>query len=340
MTKMKKRDDGRYLKTVKDARTGKRLYFYGSSEREVQQKILQYTQKVETGRPFEEVAEEWYNENMPTLAIQSQKSYKPCYQSALEEFSGESIKQIKPKDINSYLRKLGKMGYSEKSVTQRRLVLNLIFKHAVISGDLEINPCASAMTPKGLPKNQRHAASEEDEQKVKDNADVWMLPFIALMTGMRRGEILALQWRDIDFKGNTIDVTKSVCYDNDKPIVKCPKTAKGIRLVPLLNPLKEKLLAIPDKNPDDFIISDDGKKPLTNRRYQTLSRNFRRVTGTKCTAHNLRHSFATVAIENNINPKVVQEILGHKQLSTTMDIYTDLRKKSITSAAEALNKII
>lgn len=341
MAKLKKREDGRYVKTVKDPRTGKRLFFYGSSEKEITRKILEYTKAAEIGRPFEKVAEDWYNDTIPGLAIQSAKSYKPCYKSALDEFSGVSIKEITPRDINVYLKKLASKGYSSKSVAQRRLVLNLIFNYAVtMTGDIEINPCASAIMPKDLPKSQRHAATESEEQIIKNSADVWIFPYIALMTGMRKGEILALQWKDIDFNANLISVTKSVCHDGDRPIIKEPKTEESIRYVPLLLPLKEKLLVLQNKKPEYYIVSDTGESPLTNRRFCTLSKKFKESTGTTCTAHQLRHSFATVAIENDISPKVVQEILGHKQLSTTMDIYTDIRKKSIIAAAEKLNKMV
>lgn len=184
------------------------------------------------------------------------------------------------------------------------------------------------------------SASESDEQIIKKSADIWIFPYIALMTGMRKGEILALQWKDIDFENNIISVTKSVCHNGDRPIIKAPKTEESTRYVPLLLPLREKLLGYHNKHPESFIVSDDGTSPLSNRRFITLSKKFKEATGTTCTAHELRHSFATVAIENDIPPKVVQEILGHKQLSTTMDIYADLRKKSIIAAADKLNKMV
>lgn len=340
MAGLKKRADGRYLKMVTDPRTKKRLCFYGSSEKEITRKILQFNQALEKGRLFEDVAVEWYDEAIPALELQSVKSYRPCYKAALEEFTGMYIKEIKPKEINSYLRKLALKGYSAKSVSQRRLVLNLIFRHAIIAGDIDINPCSAVITPKDLPKQARHSASESDEQIIKKSADIWIFPYIALMTGMRKGEILALQWKDIDFENNIISVTKSVCHNGDRPIIKTPKTEESTRYVPLLLPLREKLLGYHNKHPESFIVSDDGTSPLSNRRFITLSKKFKEATGTTCTAHELRHSFATVAIENDIPPKVVQEILGHKQLSTTMDIYADLRKKSIIAAADKLNKMV
>ena len=107
--------------------------------------------------------------------------------------------------------------------------------------------------------------------------------------------------------------------------------------MPLLEPLKNVLSAIEPRNPDYFIISDDGKTPLTNRRYITLFNQYKIATGVDCTAHRLRHSFASIGFENELSPKTMQELLGHKQLSTTMDIYTDFRKKALLAAAKELN---
>lgn len=338
MAKMKKRADGRYLKVVVDARTGKKIYFYGLTVHEVNQKILKYTETNEKGRLFKDVAEEWFEETAPTLAYQSLKSYKPALKLAIEEFGEYYIKEIKPKDINAYLRRLAKDGLSQKTINQKRLILNLILKHAVISNDIEVNPCTAAVMPKDSPKQQRHAASESDEKIIKESADIWLFPYFALMTGMRKGEILALQWKDVDFDNNLISVTKSVYHVGDRPEIKIPKTEESVRVVPLLNPLKQKLLGRIGRS-EEYIFGENNK-PLTNRRFITLWKQYREKTGVKCTAHELRHSFATVAIENEISPKVVQEILGHKQLSTTMDIYTDIRRKSILSAMDKLNEIM
>lgn len=99
-------------------------------------------------------------------------------------------------------------------------------------------------------------------------------------------------------------------------------------------------MAVPQKNLEHFIISDTGEKPLSNRRYITEYTRFKNETGIKCTAHQLRHSFATIAFECGVPVKSVQEILGHKQLSTTMDLYTDFRKKSFDDAASSLNAFL
>ena len=334
-----KRADGRMVRSVTDPRTGKRKYFYGTSEREINKKIMEYTTAMEIGRTFKEVAEEWWESAEPDLAKQTVKVYKPALARAIEALGDVPIREIKPREISQMLQRLARKGLALKTVMNQRTVINQIFDHAVVECDVDMNPCTSVQTPKNLKKEKRSAASGSDEALVREYRDKWALPYIALMTGMRKGEILALQWKDIDFDSSIIYVTKSVEHLGDRPNVKSPKTDAGIRMVPLLDELREFLLAQPKRIPDHYIISDDGKKPLTNRRYQTLYTHFREDTGIECSAHQLRHSFATIAFENDVDAKAIQEIIGHRQLSTTMDIYADFRKKSLEKAAEKLNRI-
>jgi integrase len=209
----------------------------------------------------------------------------------------------------------------------------------VLGGELETNPCASVSLPKGLPKTTRRAASKEDEEKVRNDAGAWLFNVIALNTGLRKGEILALQWSDIDLDEDLIYVTKSVAHDGDRPVIDRPKTDAAIRIVPIVPDLKERLLKEPDRSPERFVISDDGNSPLTNRRYQTLSTREKKRAGTTFTAHRLRHSFATNAFEVGLDAKSIQEVIGHKQISTTLNTYTDFRKESVKRAAAVLAKV-
>jgi integrase len=338
MPKLKKRPDGRYVKTMTDPRTGKRVFFYGQSEREINKQIMEYQSEAERGRSYKKVSEEWWDQAEPTLAVQSIRTYNAARKRAEEAFGDTPIKDILPKDIAALLKKLANQGYAQKTVSNQRLVINRVFQHAAIANDVQINACASVETPKGLRKEKRGAASKEDEETILNLDEIWLLPYIAIMTGMRKGEILALQWKDIDFENNVIYVTKSIAYRNNQPFVKSPKTEAGVRTVPMLQKLRARLLACESRIPDHYIISDDGKSPLTNRRYITLYDKFRAETGVECAAHRLRHSFATKAYEGDVPAKSLQHIIGHKQISTTLDMYTDFRKKSLDAATDLLEK--
>lgn len=80
-----------------------------------------------------------------------------------------------------------------------------------------------------------------------------------------------------------------------------------------------------------------GENPMTNKQYRWLLRRFRKEAGVTCTPHQLRHAFATLCFEAGLPEKTAQGLLGHAQLSTTMDIYAELRDKKRMEAAAALN---
>lgn len=332
------RADGRLQTAIVDSKTGKRIYFYGKTAHELKQKIFEYNQRADAGPLFDDVAAAWWEEAEPELALQSRRGYLRACSKAREQFKDIYIKEIQAKDVTAYLKTLARQYSSQKTIDKYRLVINLIFKYAIENGDIEYNPASAAKAPKGLQKAKRKAAAPEDEQIIKERSDLWLFPFFAIYTGMRKGEILALKWKDIDFENDLINVYKSVEHDGNKPGIKGTKTKAGTRTVPLLAPLKDKLLEIRAKNQEEYIFSADGSEPLTERRYNTLFNKYREATGITCTAHQLRHSFATIAFENDVDPKTVQEILGHKQLSTTMDIYTEFRSKRLKQITAELNQ--
>ena len=277
-----------------------------------------------------------WEETLERIAFQTRHGYKPALRRAVEEFGEIPVKNIKPRDISKFLRTLSR-DFASKTLANQRMIISLILDIAVLDGDIDVNPCTAVKTPK-TERHIRQAAPANEEDLVKQHADIWLFPFFALMSGMRKGEILALQWKDIDFDKNTISVTKSVYHESNVPKIKEPKTQAGWRTVPLLSPLKEELLKIKNRKSDLYIFSDnDGKSPLSHTKFTALYKNFCKKTGITSTAHQLRHSFATIAFECGVPVKSVQEILGHKQISTTMDIYTDFRKKSVEEAASILN---
>lgn len=335
-----KRADGLLETTRTDKRTGKRIHFYGHTDREIEEQIMAFTSDQNRGRLFKEVAKEWHDQHWPTLASNTLRSYRPAYARAVEEFGNQPISKITPPNVKKYINEFARGGMAKKTVTTQFQILNMIFSYAVENGDLTYSPCDHISIPKNLPKARREAATPEEEAKVKASTDVWLFPFFVLYSGLRKGEALAITWEDIDFDANEIHVTKSVYHEGDRPYIKRPKTAAGNRTVPLLEPLKTALQSVSRGAPTDYVFSDTGSSPLTNRRYITLWSHWQKETGVTATAHQLRHSFATMLFECGVDVKDAQDILGHSTAAVTQDIYTHIRDSRRKLTAKTLNEKI
>lgn len=329
---MKRRKDGRYTKMVKG------VIFYGNSTRELNRKIIEHEEANERGRTFACVADEWWGDAMERLSPTSVRGYRVAYERAVEEFGDAAIQLISARAVSAFLQRLARKGYAKSTVKNHKIVLSRIFNHALVTGDIYASPCQGVEVPRGLPVKRRRAASPEDEAKIRATANVWVLPYLALMTGMRKGELLALQWRDVDFESNTISVTKSLYYEGNAHI-KSPKTDAGRRVIPLLSGLKAVLLPMKGK-PTHYVVSDTGDKPLSQKRFRTLYKHYCEKTGVTATLHQLRKSFATVAVQHNIPPKVLQAIIGHKNIATTLDIYAEVRADALSDAAKVLDEAL
>ena len=337
---MKKRSDGRYVKVIIDSKTHKRISFYGKTSREVNQKILAYERKQTDGCTFAEIADKWWSETYDTLAHQSLKGYKPAYKRAITEFGSDYIRDIEPSDILRFYKKMASQGYTQKTISNNRIILNQVFEYAILYKEIKYNPCASVKLPKPQAENKNRPlkpASPEDESRILNSDHPWLFPYVALLTGLRKGEILALQWQDIDFEKNMIHVSKSIEHIGKRPNEKVPKTEAGTRYVPLLNRLKEKLEPIKGK-PEHYLFSENGGvTPLYEHRYTKLYKIYQREVGITCTAQNLRHSYATIAVEEKAGVKELQTALGHADVTTTMNIYTAVRKRNVENLAATLN---
>ena len=334
---MKKRKDGRFVQTL--VIDGKRIYFYGKSIQEINKKIFAYQDKQKNKARFDFIADDWWDVHEPTLEKQSVNGYKSSLASCKAFFKDFFVYDIKPKDIKEYLDIETKKGYSKKTIAHRKMVLNQIFNYAIFNEYLQCNPVVSVKLPRSSKQHKRPPATQTDEQLIKDSFDVWMFPFIVLYTGMRKGEVLALQWKDIDFDNDLIYVTKSLAHNVAKPFIKEPKTESGKRVIPLLAPLKEKLLSVRG-DPDDLLFASQVGKPYTLSTFKRKYERFQKETGVKATAHQIRHSYATILFENGVDAKTVQELLGHKQVSTTLDIYTEFRKKKVLDVKNELEKAL
>lgn len=333
---MKKRADGRYKKVITVEEGGKKVrkYFYGKSINEINRKILAYQGEKEKGKSFSELADDWWEFHEKTLEHNSLHGYVSALKCAKEYFGDTSVKEIKTMNIDAYVFSFATKGYSYKTIAMKLQVLRQILSYAVRIGEIENNCALNVSMPRNMPKKTRMPPSEEEILKIKNNVShpFGLFAFFLLHTGLRRGEALAIQGSDFDFKNNTISVTKSVYYKYDKPFIKQPKTAAGVRTVPLLPALKE---VLPKLKPNELLFNYEGEL-YHNKRFETQWKHYCRDTGIDCTPHQLRHAYATRLYEIGVDEKSAQYLLGHADSATTRDIYTHLTEKKKLQTAQLL----
>ncbi|MCQ2386499.1 MAG: site-specific integrase, partial [Clostridia bacterium] len=181
------------------------------------------------------------------------------------------------------------------------------------------------------------ALADEAIAAVKNGLDApfGMFAYILLFTGLRRGELLALRYEDIDRENKTITVNKSVTYLGNTASLKLPKTKNGIRTVDLLDNL---LSVLPDGS--GYIFSMPDGKPLTKTAYRKRWAKYCNAIGYEITAHQLRHGYATLLYEAGIADKDAQELLGHSNITTTRNVYTHIRQSHREERTQKLNDYI
>lgn len=333
---MKKRANGLYQKQITITVSGqkKQKCFYGKTIAEINKKILSYTEEIAVGRFFKAVANEWWEEHQKTLVPNSLKGIIPAVKRAIVEFGNEPIKNISARSINSYLTEFSRRGYAQKTVATQMQVIRQILAYAVLNGDIEHNYAHDVKLPKNLPKSTRSLPSIEDIEKVKNGVSepFGLFAFFALYTGCRRGELLALQYKDIDFDKDEISITKSLYHIGDRPYIKPPKTEAGKRTVALLEPLKKMLKK---SISDEYVFNSNGNL-ITNRRFITLWDSYCKALQITITPHQLRHAYATRLYELGIDVKSAQSLLGHADISTTQNIYTHISESKKQSNKELL----
>ena len=327
--------DGRYRErvTLPDGRTKE---FKGRTKKEVITKIANWTAEQEHGRLFKAVAEDWWEQTIDTLAYNTRKPYQPAIRRACEELGHIPIKDIKPPQIASHIERMSET-YGDKAVRTQLMIYNQIFKYGVSHGDCEVNPCRDLTAPKGLPKGKRPMPSSEDIQRIKDGvtAPFGLFAYMALYTGLRRGELLALTFQDIDRKRRVIKVNKSLYHEGNQPKVKRPKTEASAAEVPIL----DALLKILPKQDIGVVFADSRGEYLSDTEFRIRWKAYIKTTGVTCTPHQLRHAYTVMLFEAGIPPQQMQMLLRHAQIGTTLDIYNEWREKQKQKIFESVYSV-
>lgn len=330
---MKKRPDGRLCKTI--TIDGKRHYFYGRSKQEINKKILAFEEESVKGRLFNDVADEWDGWHQEEVEISTTVAYRKPLREIKKRQKGEYLRSVTAKDIKAHLDELVAEDYSRKTISKYLSIYAQIFAYATERGWIDNNPAYIVSMPRTAKKAVRREPATKDEEKaVKEHIDLWLYPYFLLMTGMRKGEALAIRYGDIDREKKLIHVNKEISYEEGSAgKIKLPKTDAGIRDVPLLDELAK---VLPEGKPDHYLFGNEHwmHKSAFARKWKKYTEQ----TGVRSTSHCFRHSYATLLYERGVDVKAAANVLGHKDETLTARLYEHFRETQLQSVFDKLNR--
>jgi len=360
-----RRKDGTWCGAVSSGRDREgnpiRKYVYGKTRQEVSNKLVKLLQDYQVGllptQGKKVTFGQWLwtylnlykkpqiRETTYELYSNILKNHLPTYLASLP------LEKVRPEDLQRL--------FLEKEGRTMQILRNFIhgaLKQAMRLGYVPRN-VAEATTPPRNKKKEVQVLSREDIKKfIASSQDHRLFPafFLLLTTGLRRGELLGLQWSDVDLERGTITVSRSLIYLKGKFIFQEPKTKGSSRTIPLPEVTQEVLkewkrkwleerMALGANWPKtDLVFPTEVHTPINPRNFGRTFKDLLKKAelSPTITIHGLRHTYATLLLSAGEHPKVVQELLGHSSITITMDTYSKVAPGLKEKAVEKLNAIL
>lgn len=368
MARQKKEKNGLYRKNLVVGKKADGSYIrksvYGKTIKELEQKIVEITQQLNHGiqvwestMTFRELANIWFEQ----YNLEAGENWKYGQRNMIKKYLipplGEMrIKDLRQLHLQTIITTLSKQGLSTSYMKKLKQIATQIMQVAVGSDLIMRNPFSDVKVPKKDPFVRR-ALSEKEVALITDNwrgHNLGPMAMIMLYAGLRRGEAIALEWSDIDFEKKVIHVTKAATVVKNVTRIKKPKSDAGIRDVPIPKVLRNMLMEI--RKPSGYVCTNTSGEMLTESSYMSQWNSFqsylnvcaggRRGTGKyvpritvieNITAHMLRHTYASMLFDANVDVKSAQKFLGHADIEVTLEIYTHLSEMKEEKSIEALD---
>lgn len=264
------------------------------------------------------------------------------------------LKYLKQQHIQSYYGKAVE-NLSSRTVHHQHRVLSQALKYAVRQGYLGSNPCQLVYPPSPKGRAMRTLAQSEvtDLLIAAAGSYYYAVIYMAVASGLRQGELLALRWRDIDIASRYISVNRTLYKRRGVCLFNEPKTLHSRRRIEMTQNLakflakyrleREKLYHQLDKTImlDDLVFSTLLGKPLNP---SSVTREFSRIARKarleNVRFHDLRHTFASLMLQCGVAPKIISEALGHASVAFTMDTYSHILPNMQTEAMKLFNAVL
>ena len=355
----------------------KRKSFYGKTKKEVKEKMETYKllNPINKAAINEYTVATWFNYwlwNIKKRDIKPKtfERYECIYRNYIKgsEIANIPLYKFKLNNLQAYYNRLSDNGKSPSIIKTINEKLKSSMIDAEKNGYIEKNYCQLVNLPKEKMKEKKIEVFSVDQQndflEIIKGHEFEILFLLAIGTGLRRGELLALRWSDIDFENKTINVDSNIqqayIFEDEETkrlekIEQEPKTVNSFRTVPIPSKVLDKLqehkqkqeqykLAFQERYIDnDFVICDKYGKALDVKRPTRMFYSIQKKMGIpedeKIKFHGLRKTYATRLFEKEVPPKTVQMLLGHSEISITLDIYTQVMENKKVEAIEKIDDI-
>lgn len=297
----------------------------------------------------------------PTVKPKTYEWYRQtCELHLIPELGKIPLARLRPLDLQSYFTRA--LSFHQRGKEKRPLlsptsvrghyrILHRALEQAVRWGLVARNVADAIDPPRAERKEMRTLDRDQAVQflQAARETDHYPLYLAAVTTGMRQGELLALQWADVDLKAGTASVRRTLRRASDPPVFDTPKSAKGVRQIVLLTELVTELRRLrkvqaadrlrlgPEYHDYGLIFAQPDGRPLSPRTiYDEFKRLLSRAKLPPIRFHDLRHTHASLMLAQGVNLKVVSERLGHSTVAITGDIYSHVLPTLQEQAAAVL----
>ena len=367
---IRKRKDGRWegrFTAGHDPVTGKQIFknVLGKTQAEVKEKLKKAL--VEAGQvDFTKSGkytvgtwmDEWF-ENVAKIKVRpsSHQTYKGYIDNHIKPNIGNiPLEKLTTMDLQKFYRKLltkGRVerieskeqpkGLSAKTVRNINQVISSAMDLAVTQKIILTNPTNACELPK-VEHQEMQTIPAEQLQAFLDEAratGVYEMYYIELATGLRRGELLGLKWQDIDWKNGIIKVRRQVARVDGQIVEVSLKTKNSYRAVTISQQAIEVLKQQKAKTYDTYVFPSPNGGPISPDSVNNmLKRVLERAGIPKVRFHDLRHTFATIALQNGVDIKTVSSMLGHFSAGFTLDTYAHVTTSAQKEAAQTMGNVL
>ncbi len=368
--KIKKRPDGFYQRSITVGRKpdGKpqRKTIYAKTLKELEEKTADYQRQLRHGTlssnekmTFGELAAVWLRDYKPGISITTRTMYKVALNNfLLPELAVYKLKDLKPHHLQSIINRMAERGKAQSTMNKVKLTAAQILQIAMDNDIIYRNVFAKANVPDVPAAKRRPLTDDEVNLVISTYADHRMgVPVLLLLyCGLRRGELLALTWNDINLKNKSVTINKAAVFDDNKTLVQSPKTDAGVRTIPLPDTILEAVKAA-RKTAQTAMVCPAADGSIMSRtafikawssytRYLNLKAGGRDASRTRpklcvidrLTPHMFRHTYATILYNAGVDVKSAQRFLGHADINVTLKIYTHLSAQKEQEAIASLNQ--